>query len=122
MDKRKVKKARKRVKDKKEFYEHLYTYLGMAAFFFLLNMFTGGYMWFYWPMLGWGIGLIFHYINVFGVPGVGQLDENWEQRELRKELRKMDASISDEEILDLDELEQLREKEAQKRWKDEDLV
>ena len=51
-------KARKRVKKKKDFYSHLATYLAMGAFFLALNLLTApGRWWFYWPMLGWGIGL-----------------------------------------------------------------
>ena len=122
MDSKKYQDARKRVKAKKEFYEHLSTYLGMATFFFFLNMFTGGYMWFYWPMLGWGIGILFHYIGVFGVPGIGELDENWERRQLKKELNRMEELQEEEDILDLDEFEKVKEKKPQKRWSEDDLV
>lgn len=122
MEKKRYEEARKRVKAKKKFFEHLSTYLGMATFFFFLNMFTGGYLWFYWPMLGWGIGVLFHYIGVFGIPGIGELDENWERRQMKRELERLDAPIVEEDILDLEEFEQVKEKKPEKRWRDEDLV
>ena len=110
------------MKDKKEFYEHLSTYLGMATFFFFLNMFTGGNMWFYWPMLGWGIGVLFHYIGVFGIPGIGELDETWEKRQLQRELERMDEKAYDDDVLDLEDFEKQKEKQPQKRWDEDDLV
>jgi hypothetical protein len=70
MDQRKYKEARKRVRTKKEFYEHLTVFSVMSVFFFLLNALTAfGSWWFYWPILGWGIGVLFHYFEVFGFPG-----------------------------------------------------
>ncbi len=121
----KYKIAKKRVKAKKEFFEHLSTYLGMATFFFLLNFFTSpGRWWFYWPMFGWGIGVLAHYLSVFGIPGVGQLDENWEKRALEQELEKLNVDLDktnkEEEKLDLPPLQ--KEKELKKKWRDEDLV
>ncbi len=124
MDKKKYQDARKRVKAKKEFYEHLSTYLVMAAFFFFLNFITApGSWWFYWPMLGWGIAVLFHYIGVFGVPGIGHLDDDWEKRALKKELERMDSGYNQEDWLDLEDLEKKKkEKKPQKRWDEEDLV
>ena len=133
MDERKYQEAKKRVKAKKEFFEHLSTYLVMGGFFFFLNAITSfGRWWFFWPMLGWGIGVMFHYISVFGVPGVGQLDQEWEQRAIQKELERMgnlplkedtpkrQAQVEEEpeENLDLKPLE----KRIERKWNDEDLV
>ena len=130
-DQKKYREAKKRVKAKKEFFEHLSTYLVMGGFFFFLNALTSfGHWWFFWPMLGWGIGVMFHYIGVFGVPGVGQLDKEWEKRALEKELDRMAGlsrtdratNVPEEDVLDLDSLEKQPEKSVNKRWKDEDLV
>lgn len=114
-------KARVRVKKKKEFYQHLASYVIMSGFFFLLNAVTSfGSWWFYWPMMGWGIGLAFHYFDAFGFPGVGEISEEWEQRAIEEELQKMGAdrgpSAMDEK-LDLKELEKRPNK-----WNDSDLV
>lgn len=53
------------------FHHHLYTYVIINAFFWLLWYFTndsydGGEMpWPVWPMLGWGIGLAFNYFDAY---------------------------------------------------------
>jgi len=39
--------------------------------------------------LSWGVGLAFHYRHVFGVPGYDILDDEWEKRELNKEVNKL---------------------------------
>ncbi len=129
MDKKKYQLAKKRVKAKKEFYEHLITYLIIGGFLLLLNMVTSfGRWWFYWPLLGWSIGLIFHYFGVFGMPGVGHLVDEWEQRAIRKELRRLKQEHLplepeeewEEETLKLEETK--IQKQKLKRWNEDDLV
>ena len=39
-------------------------------------------------MLGWGVGLAFHYVDVFGIPGFDILSKEWEDREIERELRQ----------------------------------
>lgn len=82
--------ARKQVKLKKGFYRHLASYIIIGAFFFCLNIITDpNDIWAPIPMLGWGIGLAFHYLRVFGFPFIGALDSAWEEQEIQKELSKM---------------------------------
>ena len=56
------------------FKSHLITYLIMSIFFWALWYFTGGRTyndglpWPVWPMLGWGIGVGFHYIGAYVTP------------------------------------------------------
>ena len=57
--------AKKRVEEKKKFYQHLSTYVVMSVFFYMINYFGNinsgsDRWWFYWPMLGWGLGLALH--------------------------------------------------------------
>lgn len=53
------------------FRSHLATYIIMSLFFWVLWFLTGGprhdrYLpWPVWPMFGWGIGLLFHYIGAY---------------------------------------------------------
>ena len=118
--------AKKRVKAKREFYQHLGTYVVMSAFFFLLNAVTSfGNWWFFWPMLGWGLAVVFHYVDVFGIPGFDPMTPEWEEREIQKELQRLDrerersdpqADAPDEQM----ELKQLQ-KEPRK-WDDSELV
>ena len=91
-DESKYKEARKRVKIKQEFYRHLGTYFVMSLFFFLLNAVTSfGNWWFYWPMLGWGLAVLFHYVDVFGVPGVDPMSAEWEERQIREEMKRLNV-------------------------------
>ncbi len=116
-------RAREKVKKKKEFYSHLSSYVVMGVFFFALNAITSfGSWWFYWPLFGWGIGLLFHYLDVFGMPGVGEVSEEWEEKEIEAELRRMRGSKEDDEeqVLELKELQ--KEKAEKKRWDDSELV
>lgn len=126
------KKAAKRVKAKKEFYNHLATYVVMGVFFFLLNAVTAwGSWWFYWPMLGWGIGILFHYIDVFGIPGVDQVnDGDWEEQAIQKELRKMgyprakghQTSPGEDDYLDLKEMKKEPMSRKRTNWDEDELV
>jgi len=43
------------------FYWHLWSYLIVNAALLLINHFTPGPWWFQWSLLGWGIGVAFHF-------------------------------------------------------------
>ncbi|HEV8080974.1 MAG TPA: 2TM domain-containing protein [Chitinophagaceae bacterium] len=54
------------------FKQHLATYIIMNIFFWVVWYFTGqkhsgtgGFPWPVWPMIGWGIGLLFHYMGAY---------------------------------------------------------
>ncbi len=98
----------------------------MSVFFFLLNMVTApGSWWFYWPILGWGFGVVFHYLDTFGVPGVGTLSKEWEERAIQEEVRRLEGHNSPTRpgYDEYEELE-LRDLDPQKRknWSEDDLV
>ena len=111
--------ARSRVQEKKRFYRRLGSFAALSVFFFLLNLFTSaGSWWFMWPILGMGIGITVKYFKLFGFPGVGPVDEDWEDREMDKEMRRLESGRSDEEGLELRELERPR----RKNWDEDELV
>ncbi|NNF36963.1 MAG: 2TM domain-containing protein [Saprospiraceae bacterium] len=123
-----IEKAQKKVKDKKNFYTHLTSYIITIGFLFAINILTSpGYLWVIWPALGWGVGLAFDAVSVFGI--FGSTDEEWEEKELEKEIarlkrknRSLPETQDDELILDHDELE-LKELSKEKRdWDDRDFV
>ena len=116
--------AKKKVKAKKEFYRHLTSFVIVNTFLFALNMFTSPFhYWFIYPLMGWGLGLASHYFSVFGIPGAGSLDEQWEEKEIEKELRKMDKENDTELELPEDEELELKEfKKLRKDWEDSDFV
>ena len=58
---RKVRLKRRKV----GFYSHLWSYLIVNAILLLINNFTPGPWWFQWSVLGWGIGLAFHFKAVY---------------------------------------------------------
>jgi len=121
-----VRKAKKKVKSKKEFYQHLMAFVIVNFFLFALNMVTSPFTWwFHFPLLGWSVGLAFHYVEVFGVPGFDILSHEWEDRELDKELRRM----KDEERLQKPKklpartnTEELELKELRKNYDESELV
>ena len=47
------------------FYSHLWSYLIVNGALLLINNFTPGPWWFQWSVLGWGIGLAFHFKATF---------------------------------------------------------
>ena len=125
MNPQNYKEAKKKVKSKKEFYEHVTVFAVMGVFFFLLNALTAfGNWWFYWPIMGWGIGVLFHYFEVFGFPGIPQMSDEWEEHQIRKEMKRLEQTNEPLDVdEDYDELELRQvEKEKKKRWEDEDLV
>ena len=89
MDEEKYNKAKKRVEEIKGFYSHLIAYVVVNIILFLVDLFTSpGTWWFFWPLLGWGIGLFFHGMGVFvfsKFPG-----KNWENRKIEQIVKEMD--------------------------------
>ena len=64
-------RARARVKAIKGFYIHATIFVVVNVALFAINVLVGGVWWFYWPLLGWGIGLGVHALAVFGFGGGG---------------------------------------------------
>lgn len=76
-------RAKKRVEDIKGFYGNLLSYCLVIPALILVNYYSyWGYQWFWFPMLGWGMGLVFH---AFGVFGYGK---SWEERKIQELLDK----------------------------------
>lgn len=60
-------RAVERLERKHEFYSHLYAFVLVNAVLVAIWAVTGaGYFWPVFPMLGWGVGLLFHAQAVFG--------------------------------------------------------
>lgn len=73
------------VRDIKAFYNHLVAYLISTTLLFVINIMTNpDYIWAFWPMLGWGIGIVSHALNVFEV--FSFFGPNWERRQVEKRL------------------------------------
>jgi len=79
--------ARKRVEELKGFYGNLISYIVVNSFLLVINLVTSpAYLWFFWPLLGWGIGVLFHGLKVFNyVPFFGK---DWEERKIKELIEK----------------------------------
>jgi hypothetical protein len=88
-------RAEQRVKAKIGFYWHLTSYILVNGLLIVIYLITGPltgsytYPWFVWPMVGWGIGLLFNFLAVFVFSSVQSDDIR--RRMIEKELQKMGA-------------------------------
>jgi hypothetical protein len=75
--------AKKRVDEIKGFYGNLISYVVVNLFLLFINLkYSPEHLWFFWPMLGWGIGLLFHGMKAFNyTPFLGK---DWEARKLKE--------------------------------------
>ena len=76
-------RAKKKVDDLKGFYASLLAYIILMPVFIVLNYKTyWHFKWFWFPMFGWGLGLIIQAYNTFGHGG------NWEARKIKEIMEK----------------------------------
>lgn len=80
-------RAVRRVKELKEFYGSLISYLIVIPVLIFINFNTmPKFQWFWFPMLGWGLGLSFHAFRVFGY------GTSWEERKIQEIMNKENDS------------------------------
>jgi len=83
----KYQKAKERVEAIKGWYIHLTVYVVVNLILFSINMIvTPDGLWFLWPLMGWGIGLFFHTLSVFGSGHWFSAD--WEERKIKELMEK----------------------------------
>jgi hypothetical protein len=83
MSDERMEKARKRAKEKMDFFRHLATYVIVMVVLVIINNVTSpGYQWWLWPLLGWGIAIVSHFLKVF-VTG-NRLEKKLVDREIEK--------------------------------------
>ncbi|WP_294249066.1 2TM domain-containing protein [uncultured Chryseobacterium sp.] len=76
-------RAQKRVKEIKSFYSNLISYGIIIPFLIIINLVTTPEnIWFFFPMLGWGIGVVAHGMSVFAI------GKKWEDEKIRQILEK----------------------------------
>ncbi len=79
--------AKDRVEKKIGFMIHASIYFVVNAGLIILNLTRSPEkLWFIWPLGGWGIGLLFHAMKVFG-PGSAS---NWKEKMIEKEQSRLD--------------------------------
>lgn len=81
-------RAKERVIELKKFYSSILSYVVFIAFLGALNYYTNEwrYMWFLWAAFGWGIGLVYQAIKVFGLDIF--MGRDWEERKIREFMSK----------------------------------
>ena len=78
---REHKRAQRRAGAKLGFYIHLLAYITVNPLLIFINYSTSpDYLWFKWPLMGWGIGLFSHGFAVFARP---KLMQKLVERELK---------------------------------------
>lgn len=80
-------KAKKRVEEIKGFYGNLTAYIIFNIVLVIINLLTSPeHLWFFWPLLGWGIGVLFHGMKVFNyMPFLGK---DWEEQKIKEFMDK----------------------------------
>jgi len=83
---KKYDRAKKYVEQLKGFYIHFAIYLIMIPVFIYLNFISTGFPWALFPIIGWGVGISGHAMEVFNYnPFLGK---NWEERKIRELMDK----------------------------------
>ncbi|AUC14769.1 histidine kinase [Tenacibaculum sp. SZ-18] len=80
-------KAVEKVEKMKEFYQNLITYLIFIPIFIFINLrFSPQFHWFYFPIIGWGIGVLFHGLEAYNYSLF--LGKDWEEKKIKELMRK----------------------------------
>lgn len=85
-EKERYHRAKKRVKDLKDFYSHAGVYVLVIGALTVVNIATSpDSIWVMWPAIGWGIGLAIHAMTTFSPNFFG---DEWEERKIRELMEK----------------------------------
>ncbi|CAM4121502.1 2TM domain-containing protein [Flavobacterium antarcticum] len=84
-------KAQKKVEDLKGFYGNLSSYILVNSGLIILNLVTSpGNLWFFYPLLGWGLGVALHAMSVFNY--MPFLNRDWEENKIKELMHKEKTS------------------------------
>lgn len=75
-------RAKDKVEQLKGFYGNLISYCLVIPILIIINLRTSNFQWFWFPMLGWGLGLTFHALETFGY------GKSWEEKKIQEILEK----------------------------------
>ena len=75
-------RAKQRVELLKGFYGNLVSYCFVIPILIIINIRTSEFQWFWFPMLGWGLGVSFHAFETFGY------GKSWEEKKIQEILNK----------------------------------
>ncbi|OOV18855.1 2TM domain-containing protein [Flavobacterium sp. LM4] len=79
--------AQKKVKEIREFYQHLTVFLLCNPIVIAVNLMTSsGYLYFWYSLLGWGVAIILHGLKAFD--RFPFFSKEWEKRKIDEILEK----------------------------------
>ena len=79
-------KAKARVEAKIGFYVHLGVYVVVNLLLLVINLTVSSqYYWAKWPLMGWGLAVALHALNVFVFTGNAAIKEQMIEKEIAKE-------------------------------------
>lgn len=80
-------KAQKKIEEIKGFYGNLSSYIVVITGLAILNITTySEHLWFFYPAIGWGIGVVMHGLKTFDY--MPFLDKDWEERKVKEIMEK----------------------------------
>jgi sensor histidine kinase YesM len=75
--------AKQKVEELKRFYGSLISYCVVIPFLIFINLrYSSNFQWFWFPMFGWGFGLVMKALRVYG------FSSNWEKRKIQEIMDK----------------------------------
>lgn len=79
--------AKKTVENIQGFYGNLISYIVVNLFLLIINLvYSPEHLWFYWPLMWWGLGVVIHGLKVFGVFPVFAKD--WQEKKIKELMDK----------------------------------
>lgn len=81
-------RAKERVEKLKGFYGNLISYCCVIPLLAFINIQSGGFQWFWLPVLGWGMGVSFHAFETFGY------GKSWEEKKIQEILNKENSTTN----------------------------
>lgn len=113
-------RAKKKVDDKVGFFITAIVFGFISIILAVIWLATGGSLWILFPVLILALVLGIIYLSMFGLPYSGTFGAEWQEEEIEREMAKMyyrrrkylppPEELTDEDRLELQELERLKEK------------
>jgi hypothetical protein len=82
-DRSRLASATIRVNARLSLYIHLAVYVAVNALLIVINLATStAYLWFWWPLLGWGIGVALHALALLAIPKLIAIRQRMIEKEM----------------------------------------
>lgn len=79
--------AKKKVEKIKGFYGNLVSFIVVNIFLLIINLiYSPEHLWFFWPLIWWGLGVVIHGLKVFDAFPV--FAKNWQEKKIKELMDK----------------------------------